>query len=446
MPLIIRNTGAGRLIYGVDTQVDGSLSLAGKSSSNTIKPLSLTKPIGYKIADQDKTANREPIYPPVIQNRGGPDAFGNKWIDSDEPGGPVFGWIDISGSGTQVTLADDSYGGPFSIGFNFPFYGNTYGDIFVGSNGVLTFGSGSSSLANTNLPTSSTPNDLIALWWDDLNPGAGGNVYYYNDSANGRFIVSFVGVANYYASGGGTGALSFQAILYPNGKLILQYGTMDPGQDTDGLNGSTVGIENIDGTIGLPVVFNAAYMHDNLAIKISSDEWLEADPNSGTVEPGATDTVSVLFNATDLADSQYTGHIIIAANDPATPTTDIPVTLWVGQYSGGCHYVIGDANGSGSANGLDVIYLVNFFKGGAPPPDSCQCRPPEWLYVACDVNGDCARNGIDVTYMVNYYKGGPDFRFCADCPPTNLSSPGRRKPTSPVIITKEIKKNTGNAE
>ena len=83
-----------------------------------------------------------------------------------------------------------------------------------------------------------------------------------------------------------------------------------------------------------------------------------------------------------------------------------------------CQYVAGDANGSGTANGLDVIYLVSYFKGGAAPIDTCLCDPHGQLFPAADANGSCSVNGLDVTYMVSYFKGVGELLFCSDCPPS----------------------------
>ena len=60
-------------------------------------------------------------------------------------------------------------------------------------------------------------------------------------------------------------------------------------------------------------------------------------------------------------------------------------------------YLPGDANGSGSVNGIDVVYMVNYLKGG-PSPNPL---------LSGDSNGDCNANGLDVVYLVNYLKGGP---------------------------------------
>ncbi len=68
-------------------------------------------------------------------------------------------------------------------------------------------------------------------------------------------------------------------------------------------------------------------------------------------------------------------------------------------------FVPGDANASGDVNGLDVIYLVNYLKGGPPPPDP---------FLRGDANGSCTVNGLDVTYLVSYLKGGPP-PFAGDC-------------------------------
>ncbi len=82
-----------------------------------------------------------------------------------------------------------------------------------------------------------------------------------------------------------------------------------------------------------------------------------------------------------------------------------------------CTYVVGDANGNGTFNGLDVTYSVAYFKGGPPPPFECECTPGNTWYVAGDVNQSCSFNGLDVTYMVAYLKGGPAPRPCPSCPP-----------------------------
>jgi len=79
--------------------------------------------------------------------------------------------------------------------------------------------------------------------------------------------------------------------------------------------------------------------------------------------------------------------------------------------------VLGDANGNGIFNGVDVIFLVNYFKGIGPAPEP--------LMVA-NVNGDCTVNGVDDVYMVNYFKGGPGI-IRSDCPGAILQ-PDRNDP------------------
>ncbi len=68
-------------------------------------------------------------------------------------------------------------------------------------------------------------------------------------------------------------------------------------------------------------------------------------------------------------------------------------------------FVPGDANGSGDVNGLDVVYLISYLKGGPPPPDPI---------LRADANGSCSVNGLDVTYLVTFLKGGPP-PFAGNC-------------------------------
>jgi hypothetical protein len=99
----------------------------------------------------------------------------------------------------------------------------------------------------------------------------------------------------------------------------------------------------------------------------------------------------------------------------------------------GCHYVIGDANQSGTFTGLDVTYSVRFFKGGPHPPYSCECTPGNTWYVSGDVNGSCTFSGLDITYMVRYFKGGAAPIPCASCPPV-----------ADILIAKPVNGNLQN--
>jgi hypothetical protein len=109
----------------------------------------------------------------------------------------------------------------------------------------------------------------------------------------------------------------------------------------------------------------------------------------------------------------------------------------------GCSYVTGDANNSGTWTGQDVTYSVRFFKGGNPPPYSCECTPGHTWYVSGDVNGSCSFSGQDVTYMVRHFKTGVPAIVCADCPPGGLLAPpaprGLPTPTVHPIIKPTLK-------
>ena len=114
------------------------------------------------------------------------------------------------------------------------------------------------------------------------------------------------------------------------------------------------------------------------------------------------------------AGSVDTTFMVIASDGELDDTLLVTVTI-----EGGCPYMPGDINNNGSANGIDVVYGVNYFKGGPDPIVICsECPQTQPFYAAGDVNGNCAFNGIDVTFFVNFLKGiVPTLVFCPDCPP-----------------------------
>jgi len=215
-------------------------------------------------AGESQASNADDGYWSLGQVEGGPDGFGYTWKNSSHAEGPVYSWTDISTSGTLITGAtDDGFTGPYALGFSFPFYENAYTDVYVASNGFLTFGAGNGSLGNHNFPNPLTPNNVVAPFWDDLNPTyAGSTIHYLADEANNRFIVqwhvpAFGSVAPYVY-------YDFQAILEPNGRVLAQWANVN---ETD-ISQATVGIENSAGVFGLAYNFDGtgAPIADGVAV------------------------------------------------------------------------------------------------------------------------------------------------------------------------------------
>jgi len=189
---------------------------------------------------------------PIANVRGGPDAFGYTWSTSDDPTGegPDFDWFDISGE-TVVTLGDNDATPPIPIGFGFPYYGTTYNNVYIGSNGLVGFtGTSLGQFNNTVLPSAAIPNRMIAAFWDDLAPQNGGSVTWYSDFPNRRFIIQYTNIPAFASSGHYT----FQVILDQGGDIVIKYWDV---QDDD-VSEATIGIENQNGTVGLTANFNGA--------------------------------------------------------------------------------------------------------------------------------------------------------------------------------------------
>jgi hypothetical protein len=155
-----------------------------------------------------------------------------------------FAPLSPSGTANAGPVGDDLISASIPIGFTFPFYAGTYSNVYIGTNGFITFNSasGSGCCSGGTLPTSgNNPNNLIAALWTDLdNLSYGGTIDYFNLTSPNRFVVRYTGVGHH----GGTNQVTSEIILYQSG-LIEIHNTSINAQGT-----MTQGIMNDLGTFG----------------------------------------------------------------------------------------------------------------------------------------------------------------------------------------------------
>ncbi|MFA7368555.1 MAG: autotransporter-associated beta strand repeat-containing protein [Kiritimatiellales bacterium] len=234
--------------------------------------------------------------------------------------GTINNWITPADANRFVTAADEGYSPLIGIGFPFAFYGNTYTQVSVGVNGGISLGSAGrmSAAGDFNTTRSDVPADFIAPYWGDLQLGSNSVVRQrcYGD----KFVVSWI---NMQQAGNPSGSnLTFQAVLYPDGKVEFLYqqvngsrwsttlaGLRSSGKTPVSTNlflgaGDTYVTTNIvSGTTNKVVVTNivnsvanrsAQYIPGNIPI-------ITYSPAEGTITNGATVNVTITGDASGLA-------------------------------------------------------------------------------------------------------------------------------------------------
>ena len=159
--------------------------------------------------------------------------------------------------------------GPFDIGFNFTFFGNTYTQFYVSANGLVMF-TAPDDLYNdeVTIPAPGKPNNYIAPFWDNLSIMSKGNVMYKTIGASNRkCIIQYKNMGfNPVTTPFGT----FSVILYETTNIIqVQYRLLvDPYSTQPHGESATIGIENADGTAGTLYAYhqtNAVYSEDAIS-------------------------------------------------------------------------------------------------------------------------------------------------------------------------------------
>jgi len=290
--------------------------------------------------------------------------------DSREPGGPSFHFEDISQSGTFVNLSDDSVSQAIPIGFPFNFYGINYTNVYISSNGFLTFQGGQSSgcCSGQPIPSTSSPNAIIAGFWTDLYPPGNGSVRYQmlGTAPYRRLIVQFTDIPFCCNS---TAATTHQYKLFEDAldTIEIHYALASSSGGT-----TTVGIENESGTQGVEYAYGSSGLIAPLAVRFRN---LPADCNDN----GVPDDCDV---------------------DPTDPDGD-------GQVSADCN-VNGipdecetDCNGNGVPDDCDIADGTSGDCNTNGVPDDCEPQDDcneNGVQDICDIasghSADCNGNGV----------------------------------------------------
>lgn len=202
----------------------------------------------------------------AIAETRGPDTFG--YVATDQVN---YTFNDITATGTQILSNVDDQTQLVSLGMNFNFYGTTYTQAWLSSNGVIMFGGPNAQYSNQDLTASQfSGGPAIFTFWDDL--------VTWDDSTRGvyfqtigttpgsrKFVVQEI--ANSYTIGGSS--INFQTVLdEASGDILTRYTQTVFGNASFDHGGSaTVGIQ---GVLGLGQVVqwsvNSPALEDNQSL------------------------------------------------------------------------------------------------------------------------------------------------------------------------------------
>lgn len=208
----------GELVVNVDKDVagQGTHSTALRITSSTPYIQNSPQDVNVTLV---YTSSLERTHLPLVMNHGS--------------------WIDITANGTVLSLGDDGIQ-KIALPFDFRFYGTSYSDLWVSSNGFVSFANGYQDWANSCLPDTSMPNNAIYAFWDDLRPadGGGGGTIYAKQVDRETFVIEWYELAHF----SGPGRETFEVILKADNTFRLQY------QSLSNISSTTVGVENANGT------------------------------------------------------------------------------------------------------------------------------------------------------------------------------------------------------
>ena len=196
-------------------------------------------------------------------------------------GGAIYNWTEISETGTRLHEISDNgfyYEKVNLSNFSFPFYENTYDELYVWRDGFVCF---------TDPSGTYYYNNYIAAFSESFDPAQSGSIYY--KEAADHLIIQYQSVVPYSITGEGD-AFTFQMVLHADGEIDLFYKEM-----LGNASSALIGIKNADSTDSLELFYgNQSHIEAGLAYRISSGpaKFVDVTPITGIVPAGSIEPVS----------------------------------------------------------------------------------------------------------------------------------------------------------
>jgi gliding motility-associated-like protein len=164
-------------------------------------------------------------------------------------------YVAQTNTGTQLFMSDDSQQGPFNIGFTFCFFGQTYNQFWVGSNGWISFSPAQpTTFTSATIPNGAgtVPKNCVMGPWQDWHPGLGGQIRYQvqGTAPCRKLVVSWVGVPMFSC----TNLLgTFHTVIYESTNVIENYIQSKPNCLAWAGGTAVQGLHNTTGTVAITV-------------------------------------------------------------------------------------------------------------------------------------------------------------------------------------------------
>jgi len=227
-------------------------------------------------------------------------------------------YVAQTNTGNQLFMTDDSQQGPFPIGFTFCFFGQTYTQFYIGSNGWISFSPAQpTTFSSVSIPSPAltTPKNCIMGPWQDWHPGLGGQIRYQTSGVAPcrKLTVSWINVPMFSCT---NLQGNFHIVIYESSNNIenyiqtkpncLSWPTVNPGSAVQGLHNLTgtaaVTVPGRNGTVW--TANNDAYKYTPSGPPVTPVlTWYQVG-NPIAIGTGPTITVN------PLVPTQYTCHLV----------------------------------------------------------------------------------------------------------------------------------------